>query len=129
MQITIESHQKRRVRYIGRAGLQHEKRGHGGTAQKERNDGNAHVIWIDNEPQHRRNHCGRESEEINGLWGLELPRRPRLGHASIKMTLDVYGRRKADATAEMEAAERARAFLGTIGCQHAGELTRYFNGV
>jgi hypothetical protein len=62
---------------------------------------------------------------------LELPRRPRLGHASIKMTLDIYGRLvpQADATAEMEAAERARAFLGTIGCQHAGELTRYFNGV
>jgi hypothetical protein len=33
----------------------------------------------------------------------------RLGHASIKMTLDVYGHLfpKADATAEMEAAERA----------------------
>jgi hypothetical protein len=45
------------------------------------------------------------------------------------MTLDVYGRLKADATTEMEAAERARPFLGTIGCQHAGELTRYFNGV
>jgi hypothetical protein len=64
--------------------------------------------------------------------GLERPLkdvRSRLGHASIKMTLDVYGYLflKADATAEMEAAERA--LLGTTGCQHAGELTRYFNGV
>jgi hypothetical protein len=58
---------------------------------------------------------------------MDVQHRP--GHASIKMTLDVYGHLfpQAAATAEMAAAERA--FLGTTECRHAGELTRYFNGV
>jgi integrase len=50
--------------------------------------------------------------------GMELPPKDvqyRLGHSSIGMTMDVYGHLfpKADARAEMEAAERA--FLGTTG--------------
>jgi integrase len=76
--------------------------------------------------------CASWWSNRNADGGLERPLKDlqhRPGHASIKMTRDVYGHLfpQADATAEMEAVERA--FLGTTECQHAGELTRYFNGV
>jgi integrase len=80
----------------------------------------AGVVDADGKPKYTGLHALRHfyaswciNRKVDG--GLELPAKDvqyRLGHSTIGMTLDVYGHLfpKADATKEMEEAERA--FLG-----------------